>query len=208
MRLTIKSQELATLHTHLNIEGAKITIGHKILAKRTEGSSYIFHLSRLSSGFHGFSFENLLTSKELHRELYLSPAPDHVQLWKRNISNRLAEEHRQFRWNIKDTPMSTIIVRWIKRNMLASYDYHSVIQELKRFGALESVTPFGRQTAVVTFKDITSACKAVNAFPANNPGRRIQCVWHHKFMSEYKMSGHRKIKLTIQHSEKLHVRST
>uniref|UniRef100_A0A674J328 RRM domain-containing protein n=1 Tax=Terrapene triunguis TaxID=2587831 RepID=A0A674J328_9SAUR len=146
------------------------------------------------SGFHSFSFENLLTGKGLHRELYLSPEPDHVPLWKRNISNRLAEKYRQFRLNIKDTPMSAVIVRWIKRNILASYDYHSVIQELSRFGAIESVTPSGRQTAVVIFKDIISACKAMNAFPANDPGRRIQCVWHHKFMSEYRMSA--------QHSEK------
>ncbi|XP_044860015.1 uncharacterized protein C6orf201 homolog [Mauremys mutica] len=146
--------------------------------------------------FHSFSFENLLTGKGLHRELYFSPEPDHVPLWKRNISNRLAEKYRQFRFNLKDTPMSAVTVRWTKRNILASYDYHSVIQELSRFGAIESVTPSGRQTAVVIFKDIISACKAMNAFPANNPGRRIQCVWHHKFMSEYRMSGHRKIKLT------------
>ncbi|KAG6925289.1 chromosome 6 orf 201, partial [Chelydra serpentina] len=146
--------------------------------------------------FHSVSFENILTGKGLHREVYLSPEPDHVPRWKRNISNRLAEKYKQFRLNLKDTPMSAVIVRWIKRNMLASYDYHSVIQELSRFGAIESVTPSGRQTAIVIFKDIISACKAMNAFPANNPSRRIQCVWHHKFMSEYKMSGHRKVKLT------------
>ncbi|CAM5091510.1 unnamed protein product, partial [Eretmochelys imbricata] len=60
--------------------------------------------------FHSFSFENILTSKGLRRELYLSPEPDHVPLWKRNISNRLAEKYRQFRLNLKDTPMSAVIV--------------------------------------------------------------------------------------------------
>ncbi|XP_050796321.1 uncharacterized protein C6orf201 homolog [Gopherus flavomarginatus] len=96
----------------------------------------------------------------------------------------------------KSSRRTTGTVRWTKRNILASFDYHSVIEELSRFGAIESVTPSGRQTAVVIFKDIISACKAMKAFPANNPGRRIQCVWHHKFMSEYRMSGHKKIELT------------
>nr|XP_025035117.1 uncharacterized protein C6orf201 homolog isoform X2 [Pelodiscus sinensis] len=61
--------------------------------------------------FHGFNSEYLLTGKELPRELYLSPEPDHVPLRKRNISNKLAEEYRQFRLNLKDTPMSAVIVR-------------------------------------------------------------------------------------------------
>uniref|UniRef100_A0A8C3RJD5 Uncharacterized protein n=1 Tax=Chelydra serpentina TaxID=8475 RepID=A0A8C3RJD5_CHESE len=72
---------------------------------------YFSFLSCLSSGFHSVSFENILTGKGLHREVYLSPEPDHVPRWKRNISNRLAEKYKQFRLNLKDTPMSAVIVR-------------------------------------------------------------------------------------------------
>lgn len=69
------------------------------------------------------------------------------------------------------------------------------MEELSRFGTVESVDFIGRQTAIVVFRDIISACKVVNAFPAK-PGERIQCVWHDKFMSEYRISDNRKKKST------------
>lgn len=69
--------------------------------------------------------------------------------------------------------------------MSFQYDQQSTIQELANFGDIESLIPCGRQTVIVTFKEIRSACKAVSAFPPNGPNRQLQCFWHHKFMSQY-----------------------
>ena len=76
--------------------------------------------------------------------------------------------------------------------MLTQYDKKSVVQELTKFGEIESVTPFGRQTVVVIFKEIRSACKAISAFPPDGPERSMQCFWYHKFMSKYQTSKFRK----------------
>ncbi|KYO35499.1 hypothetical protein Y1Q_0008063 [Alligator mississippiensis] len=146
-------------------------------------------------GYLASTSEKLSTKKDLPQEVYLSLQPDHVPLWKRNISNKLAVEYRKLRVNRKGTPISTVVVRWIRRNKLASYNHQSVMEELSRFGTVESVDFIGRQTAIVVFRDIISACKVVNAFPAK-PGERIQCVWHDKFMSEYRISDNRKKKST------------
>lgn len=82
--------------------------------------------------------------------------------------------------------------RWTPNTMLTQYDEKSVIQELKKFGDIESVTPFGRQTVVVIFKEIRSACKVIRAFPPSGPERSMRCFWYHRFMSKYETARFRK----------------
>ncbi|KAM6454733.1 testis expressed protein 56-like [Liasis olivaceus] len=128
------------------------------------------------------------------KEAYCSPRPDHLPLTKRRVSNKAANECRAVALYRQDIPLATIIARWIPKSMSSQYDQQSVIQELANFGDIESLIPFGRQTLIVTFKEIRSACKAVSAFPPNGPKRHLQCFWHHKFMSKYKIPKDKKTK--------------
>jgi hypothetical protein len=68
--------------------------------------------------------------------------------------------------------------------MQPTEDLKSVVQRLSAFGPIRSVTPCGRQGAIVVFKDITSACKAVNAFQSRTTGTMFQCSWQHLFMAK------------------------
>ncbi|XP_062986085.1 testis expressed protein 56-like [Elgaria multicarinata webbii] len=133
-----------------------------------------------------FSYFDKFPMNELPQEVYCTPQPDHMPLRKRFFSNKFANEHQAFGVYRKDAPLATVVARWTPNSMSTQYDQQSVIEELAKFGDIESVTPFGRQTVIVIFKEITSACKAVNAFPPNCPERGMQCFWHHKFMSKYK----------------------
>ncbi|XP_033010535.1 uncharacterized protein C6orf201 homolog [Lacerta agilis] len=131
-------------------------------------------------------FDTFDTDSDLLQGAYCSPQPDHMPLIKRFLSNKIAKEHKAFGVYRRDAPLATIIARWTPNSMSAHYDRQSVIQELKKFGDIESVTPFGRQTVIVVFKEICSACKAVSAFPPECSEGGIRCFWHHKFMSKYK----------------------
>ncbi|XP_015670790.1 uncharacterized protein C6orf201 homolog [Protobothrops mucrosquamatus] len=121
------------------------------------------------------------------KEAYCSPPPNHMPLTKRRVSNQIANQPRAFGVYRDDLPLATIIARWIPKTMTFQYDHQSAVQELANFGDIESLIPCGRQTVIVTFKEIHSACKAVSAFPPNGPNRHLQCIWHHKFMSKYKI---------------------
>ncbi|XP_070603283.1 testis expressed protein 56-like [Erythrolamprus reginae] len=121
------------------------------------------------------------------KEAYCPPPPSHMPLRKRRVSNRIANQPKPLGTYRQDVPLATIIARWIPNSMSFQYDQQSTIQELVNFGDIESLTPCGRQSLIVTFKEIRSACKAVSAFPPNGPHRQLQCFWHHKCMSKYKI---------------------
>ncbi|KAL1785273.1 hypothetical protein HispidOSU_031397 [Sigmodon hispidus] len=76
--------------------------------------------------------------------------------------------------------------------MQHSEDLKSVIQRLSTLGPIVSVTPCGRQSAVVVFKDTISACKAVSAFQKISAGVMFQCSWQHRFMSRNKLRTRRR----------------
>ncbi|XP_061466830.1 testis expressed protein 56-like [Rhineura floridana] len=139
-------------------------------------------------------FNIFMANKDLPQEASCSPQPDHMPLIKRFFSNKIAKEHKAFGVYRQDAPLATVIARWTPNSMSGHYDKQSVIQELAKFGDIESVTPFGRQTVIVIFKEICSACKAVSAFPPDCPERGMRCFWHHKFMSKYKRSKFQKTK--------------
>uniref|UniRef100_A0A7M4DX24 Uncharacterized protein n=1 Tax=Crocodylus porosus TaxID=8502 RepID=A0A7M4DX24_CROPO len=80
------------------------------------------------------------TKKDLPQEVYYSPQPDHVPLWKRNISNKLAVEYRKLRVNKKGTPISTVVVRIQTRNRSQG------IRRLRSKGARTSAFTLGRTT--------------------------------------------------------------
>ncbi|XP_026532430.1 uncharacterized protein C6orf201 homolog [Notechis scutatus] len=131
------------------------------------------------------SFFDNFSMNLIPKEAYCSPPPNHMPLRKRRISNQIANQPRPFGVYRQDMPLATIIARWIPKTTSFQFDHQSAIQELATFGDIESLVPCGRQSAIVTFKEIRSACKAVSAFPPNGPNRHLQCFWHHKFMSDY-----------------------
>ncbi|XP_067323616.1 testis expressed protein 56-like [Anolis sagrei] len=140
------------------------------------------------------SYFDMYPMKELPQDIYSSPPPDHMPLVKRFFSNKAAIEHKVPEVYRNDAPMATIVARWTPKSMSTQYDQKSVLRELEKFGEIESVTPFGRQTVIVAFREIRSACKAMRAFPPNGPERNMRCFWHHKFMSKYKTPKLRKSK--------------
>lgn len=85
-----------------------------------------------------------------------------------------------------DTTTASIcsLARWLKRNMKPTEDLQSVIQKLSVFGPIKSVSLCGRQSAIVVFENMTSACHAVSAFKSRTPGTMVHCSWQHQFMSK------------------------
>ncbi|KFO33753.1 hypothetical protein H920_04747 [Fukomys damarensis] len=73
---------------------------------------------------------------------------------------------------------------WLKKNLHPTEDLKSVMDLLSAFGPIQSVTACGRQSAIVVFSDINSACKAVSAFHSKVPGSTLQCSWQQRFMAK------------------------
>uniref|UniRef100_A0A2K5I612 RRM domain-containing protein n=1 Tax=Colobus angolensis palliatus TaxID=336983 RepID=A0A2K5I612_COLAP len=133
--------------------------------------------------------ERILARHQLPKEINLTPKPNRMPLWKRKIINNVTDGWKKchlLRRNTKEPPMSTIVVRWLKKNMQPTEDLKSVICRLSAFGPIQSVTVCGRQSAIVAFKDMTSACNAVSAFQRRTPGTMFQCSWQQRFMSKDK----------------------
>ncbi|XP_045246399.2 testis expressed protein 56 [Macaca fascicularis] len=133
--------------------------------------------------------ERILARHELPKEINLTPKPNRMPLWKRKIINNVTDGWKKCHLltrNTKEPPMSTIVVRWLKKNMQPTEDLKSVICRLSAFGPIQSVTVCGRQSAIVAFKDMTSACNAVSAFQSRTPGTMFQCSWQQRFMSKDK----------------------
>ncbi|XP_050999187.1 uncharacterized protein C6orf201 homolog [Acomys russatus] len=133
--------------------------------------------------------EKILARHQLPKEVSLTPKPSKVPLWRRKIINNISgnwKKYHMWKKNTYEPPMCTIVIRWAKKNMGPTADLKSVIQRLSEFGPITSVTPCGRQSAIVVFKDMTSACKAVNAFHRISVGTMLQCSWKQRFMSKTK----------------------
>ncbi|KAM9665297.1 testis expressed protein 56-like [Trichechus inunguis] len=131
--------------------------------------------------------ERILARQQLLEEINLTPKPSSTLIWKRKLnSNENNGWKRCHLWKktIKEPLMSTIVVRWLKKNLQPTEDLQSVIQRLSVFGPIQSFTLCGRQSAIVVFKDMTSACNAVNAFQSRSPGTPFHCSWHQRFMSK------------------------
>ncbi|XP_059119165.1 testis expressed protein 56-like isoform X2 [Peromyscus eremicus] len=131
--------------------------------------------------------EKILARHQLPKEVSLTPKPSKMPSWKRKTINNISGNWRKchmWKKNTYEPPMSTIVVRWAKKNLQPSEDLKSVMQRLSALGPIVSVTPCGRQSAVVVYKDTTSACKAVSAFQKISAGTMFQCSWQHRFMSK------------------------
>ncbi|EFB16290.1 hypothetical protein PANDA_013580, partial [Ailuropoda melanoleuca] len=131
--------------------------------------------------------ERILARHQFPKEINATPKPSSMPLRKRksiNNANRGWKKCHLGNKNMEEPPMSTIVVRWLKKNMQLTEDLQSVIQRLSVFGPIKSVTLCGRQSAIVVFKDMTSACNAVNAFQSRTPGTMFQCSWQQRFMSK------------------------
>ncbi|XP_062954269.1 testis expressed protein 56-like [Cynocephalus volans] len=131
--------------------------------------------------------ERILARHQLPKEIHLTPKPSTMPIRKRKLINNVTDEWKKchlWKKNTKEPPMSTIVVRWLKKNMQPTEDLKSVIFRLSAFGPIQSVTVCGRQSAIVAFEDMTSACNAVNAFQSRVPGTMFQCSWQQRFMSK------------------------
>nr|XP_014352520.1 PREDICTED: uncharacterized protein C6orf201 homolog [Latimeria chalumnae] len=130
--------------------------------------------------------------KHLHVTVppYLEYSPSQPDLLPsgRPILSQRNEHYWLFRARRDFTPLSTVIVRWQTKGKPILWDQQALIQELSIFGEVESVTLFGRRSAQVVFRDITSACKAVKAYSISTPDTTIYCFWYYNFMmSKYRV---------------------
>ncbi|XP_006158814.1 uncharacterized protein C6orf201 homolog isoform X2 [Tupaia chinensis] len=133
------------------------------------------------------SLEKMLERHDLPKEISLTPKPNRMPPWKRKTINNVSDGWKKcplWRRTTKEPPMSTVVVRWVKKNMEPSEDLESVTRRLSAFGPIQSVAVCGRQTAIVVFKDITSACHAVSAFHSKERGAALQCSWQQQFMAK------------------------
>ncbi|XP_048205305.1 uncharacterized protein C6orf201 homolog [Perognathus longimembris pacificus] len=130
--------------------------------------------------------ERLLARQQLPKEISLSPKPSQMPSWKRKKISKAEGWKKCHLWkkNIKEPPMCTIIVRWLKKNMQPIEDVRSVVRKLSMFGPIRTVTPCGRQSAILVYEDITSACRAVAAFHSRIPGTMFHCSWQQRFMTK------------------------
>nr|KAF6504157.1 hypothetical protein HJG63_001905 [Rousettus aegyptiacus] len=83
--------------------------------------------------------ERILARCHFPREVNLTPKPSSMPLWKRKNINSAKNGWKKcylLNKNIKDPPMSTIVVRWLKKNMKPTEDLRSVIQKLSVFGPI------------------------------------------------------------------------
>uniref|UniRef100_A0A8P0PDL6 Testis expressed 56, pseudo n=1 Tax=Canis lupus familiaris TaxID=9615 RepID=A0A8P0PDL6_CANLF len=138
--------------------------------------------------------ERILARHQLPKEINATPKPSSIPLWRRksiNNANRGWKKCHLWKKKMEEPPMSTIVVRWLKKYMQPTEDLQSVIQRLSVFGPIKSVTLCGRQSAIVVFEDMISACNAVNAFQSRAPGTMFQCSWQQRFMSKDKVYSRR-----------------
>ncbi|XP_003497531.1 uncharacterized protein C6orf201 homolog [Cricetulus griseus] len=131
--------------------------------------------------------EKILERHKLPKEVSLTPKPNKMPSWKRKMINNISDNCRKchfWKENTYEPPMCTVVARWSKKNLKQTEDFNSVVKRLSAIGPIISATPCGRESVVVVFKDISSACKAVNAFPAISASTMFQCSWQHQFMSK------------------------
>ncbi|XP_040611750.1 uncharacterized protein C6orf201 homolog isoform X2 [Mesocricetus auratus] len=131
--------------------------------------------------------EKILARRQLPKEVSLTPKPSKMPSWKRKTINNIScnwKKCHMWKKNMYEPPMCTIVARWAKKNLKPAEDFKSVIQRLSALGPIISATPCGRQSAIVVFKDTSSACRAVSAFHTISAGTMFQCSWQHRFMSK------------------------
>ncbi|XP_010621088.1 uncharacterized protein C6orf201 homolog [Fukomys damarensis] len=131
--------------------------------------------------------ERILERHHFPPEINLTPKPSRMLSWKSKAVNTASEWQKKcplWKRNSKEPPMHTVVVRWLKKNLHPTEDLKSVMDLLSAFGPIQSVTACGRQSAIVVFSDINSACKAVSAFHSKVPGSTLQCSWQQRFMAK------------------------
>ncbi|KAM4835655.1 testis expressed protein 56-like [Thomomys bottae] len=167
----------------------KLSKLHKLLPSRLVDTLQSYRTEEDKDDESDFTgLEKLFARQQLPNEISLSPKPSKMPSWKRKKISTVEGWKKCHLWkkNIKEPPMCTIIVRWLKKNMQPIEDLRSVAQKLSMFGPIQTITPCGRQSAILVYEDITSACKAVAAFHSRIPGTMFHCCWQQRFMTKDK----------------------
>ncbi|ESP01268.1 hypothetical protein LOTGIDRAFT_157443 [Lottia gigantea] len=92
------------------------------------------------------------------------------------LSNFLINETAQM-------PLSTLIIRWKLGRTIPSYDKEDLLGLLSCYGDVYTVYKQSPNSAIIIFRDITSACRVMQAKHLGEPRNKIHCVWYHKFMN-------------------------
>ncbi|XP_078055228.1 uncharacterized protein LOC144479967 [Mustelus asterias] len=93
------------------------------------------------------------------------------------------EFRKELKRNNECTPLSTVTVRWTIRKDMPDVLYRwFILQELCKYGPIDSVIFSGHRCAQVVFSDILSACKAMNTHSVRLPEQLYHCFWYYPFM--------------------------
>ncbi|XP_038652301.1 uncharacterized protein LOC119965581 [Scyliorhinus canicula] len=95
------------------------------------------------------------------------------------------EFRKELKRNKECTPLSTVTVRWAIRKDMPDMLYRwFILQELCKYGPIDSVIFSGHRCAQVVFSDILSACKAINFHSVRLPEQLYRCFWYYPFMMQ------------------------
>ncbi|XP_078391944.1 uncharacterized protein LOC144674479 [Cetorhinus maximus] len=95
------------------------------------------------------------------------------------------EFQKKLRRNKECTPLSTVIIRWsVRKDMPDTLYRWFILQELCKYGPIDSVIFYGHRCAQVVFSDMLSACKAINTHSVRLPGQLYNCFWYYPFMMQ------------------------
>ncbi|XP_055964507.1 testis expressed protein 56-like [Sorex fumeus] len=138
------------------------------------------------------TLERILVRHDFPKAISLSPKPSYMSPWRRkalNNPNKMCVGKSSRLWRVsEEPPMHTIIVRWLS-TLGSQGSLPSAIQWLSMFGPIRSVRRYGRDSAVVVFEDLSSACRAMSAFQNHVPDRGLLCAWHRLFMNRDRVTG-------------------
>ncbi|XP_007933577.1 uncharacterized protein C6orf201 homolog [Orycteropus afer afer] len=177
---------------------------HKLLPNHLMEMLYSYKSEedkRKCGNFELSGLERILARQQLLEEINLTPKPSSMLIWKRKVNNNVNNGWKTchlWKKTIKEPPLSTVLVRWSKKNLQPTENLQSVIQKLSVFGPIQSFAHCGRQSATVVFKDTTSACNAVNAFQSRIPGTQFRCSWQQRFMSKDVRITYKFLKLSLR----------
>ncbi|XP_055509741.1 testis expressed protein 56-like [Leucoraja erinacea] len=92
---------------------------------------------------------------------------------------------QELKRNQECTPLSTITVRWLpSKDMPEMLHRWVILQDLCKYGPIDSVIFTGEKCSQVVFSNILSACKAINCHSVRHPKYPFYCFWYYPFMMQ------------------------
>ncbi|XP_053394411.1 testis expressed protein 56-like isoform X2 [Mercenaria mercenaria] len=80
-------------------------------------------------------------------------------------------------------PLTTIIVRWQLKRKLPKYDPETLKSIFAQYGEIKAIRILSPNSCLIIFKDISTACRVIQARCLGDPMNKLTCTWWHKSMA-------------------------